>query len=181
MKRGALAAVLMGLAFGACYEFDFPLDPKPQVPVDAPLIGAWRCLAASADLDEPPLTLRIEQKSQWIMNWSTESRSSDGVTEKDGYEVHGSSLKGGALLNVRELGERADDRWSFVRYTFLLPYLLRLQVVDDEPFAKEKGSAKALRQALEKRRNDPVIYGDLCVCLRVKTSPVPSPMPSPRL
>jgi hypothetical protein len=181
MKRLALAGVLMGLPLGACYEFDFPLDPKPQVRVDARLIGAWRCLAVSADPDEPSLTLRIEQKSQWITNWWTESRSSDGALEKDGYEAHGSSLKGGALLNVRELGEKADDRWSFVRYTFLLPDVLRLQVVDDEPFAKEKGSANALRRALEKRRNDPVIYGDLCVCVRVETSPGPSPMPSPRL
>lgn len=84
---------------------------------------------------------------------------SDGLPEKAEYDVHGSTVKGGALFNARELGEKADGKWNFVRYSFPLPHVLRIQLVDDEPFEKVM-NANDLRQAVEKRVDDPAIYTD---------------------
>ena len=178
MKTTRIVAVLACLVLPSCYEFDFPLDPKPQVPVDARLIGTWRCLGAEPAIDDAPATLLVERRTAALAHWSFEVASNDGTMEKDDYDVHGSTVRGGALLNVFQLGEKASGKWNFVRYTFVAPEILRLQFVDDEPFVKVKGSAVDLRKAIEKRRNDAGIYKDYCICVRVKATPSPSPTPA---
>jgi len=174
--RGVL--LMSCLSLPACYDFDFPLDPKPQVPVDARLVGAWRCLGTQATLDDPPGVLRIDRRSDLISRWTFESPSANGAAEKGEYEVHASTVPGGALLNAVELGEKANGKWNFVRYSFLLPDVLRIQLVNDEPFEKAK-DAKALRSQIEKRRNDPAIYTDFLICVRPKASSEASATPSP--
>jgi len=146
--------------------------------VDARLLGAWRCLGTQSDLDESPGVLRIARRTDFISKWTFESPASDGTTEKSEYEAHGSTVKGGALLNVRDLGEKANGKWNFVKYSFLLPDVLRVQAVSDEPFAKMK-DAKSLRKEIEKRRNDAAIYADFLICVRPKPLLAPSPAPSP--
>ncbi len=179
MKKLRVALVALCLALPGCYDFDFPLDPKPQVAVDPRLVGTWRCLGAEPSIDDAPANIRIERRTQTTTHWAFESPAADGTPEKADFDVHGSSVKGGALLNVLEVGEKANGKWSFARYTFISPDILRLQLVDDKPLEKVKGNVDSLRKAIEKRRDDPAIYIDYCVCVRVKSSPEPSPSPSP--
>lgn len=179
MKTLRLALVIGCLSMAACYDFDFPLDPKPQVPVDARLIGAWRCLGAQEALEEDPGVLRIARRTDLISRWTFESKSADGSPEKGEYDVHGSTVPGGALLNALELGEKANGKWNFVRYSFLLPHVLRIQLVNDEPFEKIK-DAKTLRSAIEKRRDDPAIYSDFIICVRSKPEASATPSPTPK-
>lgn len=181
MKKIGVALVLAGLFLPACYDFDFPLDPKPQVPVDARLAGTWQCLGAEPSIDEAPALLRIAPRAEAIALWTFETQSGDGSREVMNADVYGSTVKGGALLNALELGAKANGKWSFIRYTFIAPHILRLQLIDDEPFEKVKDDAVALRKEVEKRRNDPAIYNDFCVCVRLKppSGPTPSPSPAP--
>jgi hypothetical protein len=177
--RKRLVAVLAGALFlPGCYDFDFPLDQKPVVPVDTRLLGGWRCLGTQADADDAPGTLRIVRRSDTVSRWSFESLSADGSKEQSDYDVHGSTVKGGALLNALEQGEKANRKWNLVRYSFLLPDVLRLQIVDEKPFEKAT-TAEALRLLVEKRVNDLAIYADLLVCVRLKSSSAPSPSPTP--
>ena len=176
MKKLRVVLVVACLFLPACYDFDFPLDPRPQVPVDARLLGAWRCLGSEAALDDLPGILRIARGTDTTSRWSFESLSADGTPEKSEYDVHGSTVPGGALLNALELGEKANGKWNLVRYSFLLPNVLRIQLVNDEPFAKVKDAA-ALRREVERRRDDPAIYADFMICVRPKASPSPSPKP----
>jgi hypothetical protein len=169
------------LCLPACYDFDFPLDTEPRVPVDGRLVGVWRCLAMETDVDEPVALLRIARRSGQVALWTFETPSTDGSTEKAEFDVHGSTVKGGELLNAREIKESGAAKWSFVRYSFLLPDVLRLQVVKDEPFEKVADKAASLRKEVEKRRGDPTIYSDFCVCVRGKPPVEPSPSPTPRL
>jgi hypothetical protein len=178
MKTLRLVLIIGCLSLPACYDFDFPLDPKPQVPVDGRLIGAWRCLGVQADLDDDPGVLRIARRTELVSRWSFESTSANGAPEKSEYDVHGSTVPGGALLNALDLGEKANGKWNFVRYSFLLPDVLRIQLVNDEPFEKIK-DAKSLRSEIEKRRDDPAIYSDFMICVRPKPVPDASPRPSP--
>ena len=173
-----VAALIACLLLPGCYDFDFPLDPKPEVPTDARLIGTWRCLGAAADPDEGAGTLRVERGSDTVSRWTLEGPSSDGSIDKSEYEVYGSTAAGGSLLNARELGEKANGKWSFVRYSFLLPNVLRVQLVNDEPFEKVKDNAAALRREIEKRKEDPAILSDLLVCVRAKAAPTASPSPT---
>ena len=177
MKKLRVALIAAGLLLPACYDFDFPLDPRPQVAVDPRLIGTWRCLGAQADSDDAPALLRIERRSEAQAHWTFESLAGDGAPEKSEYDVHASSVQGASLLNALELGEKANGKWNFVRYSFLLPDVLRVQVVNDEPFAEVKDAA-GLRKEVEKRKNDPRIYTDFLVCVRKKAADGPSPSPT---
>lgn len=78
MKRLSFILVMACLWLPACYDFDFPLDPKPQVPVDGRLIGAWRCLGVEASLDDDPGVLRIARRTDLVSRRSFESTSADG-------------------------------------------------------------------------------------------------------
>jgi hypothetical protein len=178
MKTLRVCMVVACLSLPACYDFDFPLDPKAQVPVDARLVGAWRCLGSQASLDDDPGVLRIARRTDLTSRWSFESPSADGTTEKSEYDVHASTVPGGALLNALDLGAKANGKWNFVRYSFLLPDVLRIQLVNDEPFARVK-DAKALRDEVEKRRDDPAIYTDFMICVRPKASKDAAATPSP--
>ena len=177
MKKLRAALVVSCLLSPSCYDFEFPLDPKPQLPVDARLLGAWRCLGQQSDLDDPPAVLRIALSTDTVARWSFESPSNDGTLEKSEYDVHASSVPGGALLNAVELGQKSNGRWNLVRYSFLLPSVLRVQLVKDEPFGKAKDAA-SLRKEVEKRKDDPAIYSDFLICVRPKPSSSPSP-PAP--
>jgi len=185
MKTLRVVLVVACLSLPACYDFDFPLDPKPLVPVDARLVGAWRCLGSEAALDDAPGVLRIALRTDTTSRWSFESPSADGTPEKSEYDVHGSTLRGGAFLNAVELGAKANGKWNFVRYSFLLPNVLRIQLVNDEPFAKLKDAA-ALRREIERRRDDPTIYSDFMICVRPKppkdasAAPPATPSPTPK-
>lgn len=180
MKKLRVVLVVACLALPACYDFDFPLDPTPQVPVDGRLFGAWRCLGVQGALDDAPGVLRVVRQTDLTSKWTLEAQSGDGTAEKTEYDVHGSTVPGGDLLNAREQGQKANGKWNLVRYSFLLPDVLRVQLVDDEPFAKVK-DAKTLRSEIEKRRNDPSLYADFMICVRPKASTEPSASPSPAL
>ena len=185
MTIGRAAAFVLALAASGCYDFDFPLDPKPTVPSDPKLVGAWKCLPAEPDLDDAPGTLLIERRTDTTARWTLASLSSDGSTEKSAYDVHASSVRSGSLLNALEIGDKANGKWMIVRYSFFTPNVLRLQIVHDEPFASVV-DAKALRAAIEKRIDDSDVYADLLVCVRSKavssppSSPSPVPSASPR-
>jgi len=178
MKKLSFILVMACLWLPACYDFDFPLDPKPQVPVDGRLVGAWRCLGVQAALDDDPGVLRIARRTEQVSRWTFESTATNGSPEKSEYDVHASEVFGGALLNALELGDKANGKWNLVRYSFLLPDVLRIELVNDEPFETVK-DAKALRSEIEKRRDDPAIYADFMICVRPKPSSETSPSPSP--
>jgi hypothetical protein len=179
MKTLRAALVVSCLFLPACYDFDFPLDEKPQVPVDTRLLGSWHCLGVESDLDEGAGVLRITRRTDTIFRWTLEAPSAHGTRDHSVYDVHGSSMPGGSFLNTLEVGEKANGKWNFVKYSFLLPHVLSIQIVDDKPFEKAKASAALLRKEVEKRRNDPTIYSDLLVCVRAKPSASPEPTPKP--
>ena len=177
--RRLVLIALAGLSYSACYDFNFPLDPAPRVPLDGRLNGVWRCLAMEKEVDEPVATLRVSPRTAQVARWVFEPASKTEPPENVEFDVHGSAVKGGQLLSAQETKADGTGKWSFVRYTFLLPDVLRLQVVKDEPFEKVDEDAKALRKEVEKRRGDPGIYDDFSICVRTRPeTPSPSPTPS---
>ena len=171
----SLAAALAGCCLlPGCYEFDSPLDLKPRVKVDEKLPGPWRCFGTEDSADEAPFILNVEKRNDTTTAWMVESVSGDGSKETSGYEAFGSTVSPGHLLNLRETGEKASGMWTFVRYSFLLPHLMRVELIEDKPFEKVQKNQIALRSAIEKRLNDPTIFTEFCLCVRAKkkaTSP----------
>ena len=67
---------------------------------------------------------------------------------------------------ARSKPHAADTVWSWWLGR-LLPNVLRLELVNDEPFEGEQASPAALRGALERRAVLPGVYEDFCVCVRI--------------
>ena len=90
----------------------------------------------------------------------------------DLYEAYASEIKGQVVLNVRDLDPRASPKpWTFARYSFLLPDVLRIQLVSDDELKGVEQASMALRSALEERDAKTGLYVDFCVCLRTADRP----------
>jgi hypothetical protein len=89
--------------------------------------------------------------------------------EPDHLEAYASVVKGQTLLNVRILEVRFPLKpWAVARYSFLRPNVLHVQLVEDSKLKGADASPESLRRAFEKVRGQPEVYGDYCVCVRVK-------------
>ena len=170
MKRASLRTItaLLLLAAPACYEFDFPLDVKREVKVDERLLGSWGCLSSENDADGGRLNLTITKSDATTMSFKADFVSDDDKKEGTTFDVYGSTLAPGRFLNVRDTGEKADGKWSFIRYSLLLPNVLRIELVNDEPFKDLPKNQALLRSAIQKRIGDPSVYSEYCVCVRFK-------------
>jgi hypothetical protein len=88
--------------------------------------------------------------------------------EPDRFEAHGSDVGNHIILNVRDLDPYSPNKpWAFARYSFLLPSVLRVEVVTEEALADVEKSPSALRDAMQRLDGNPELYSDLCVCVRV--------------
>jgi hypothetical protein len=163
-SRTGLAAVLFGAAtLTGCYDFEAPIDPAPTSPLDPGLLGTWYCLAPGQDADEKPMELafaRADREDVYSVRFH--ERGSRRVP----LEAHGSEVAGHTLLNVLDPSPSRKP-WTFVRYSFPMPHVLRLELVDDAKLADVEPTSWSLRHALESRDGSEGLYSDFCVCVRV--------------
>jgi hypothetical protein len=166
MMAGARPAALLAgaLMLTACYDFEAPIDPAPTLPLDPALLGTWHCLAPGQG-DEKPMTLAFAAAEREDVYSIV---AGEGSEAPDRYEAHGSEVVGHTLLNVFD-PKAPGQAWNLVRYSFLMPQVLRLEIVDDRPLADVEPTSWALREALERRDGSDGLYDDFCVCVRVKT------------
>lgn len=163
-----VVAAMSLLATPACYDFDFPLDVKKDVKVDEKLLGTWTCLSTENESDGSRLNLTVTKQDAATTSWLAESVSNDGVKEGTTFEMYGSTLTPGRFLNARDIGEKSDGKWSFIRYSFLLPHVMRIELVNDEPFKNVPKNQAVLRSSIQKRMGDASIFSEYCVCVRSK-------------
>jgi hypothetical protein len=162
--RAALLAT-SALALAGCYGFEVPIDPAATSPLDPALLGTWRCLAPGSGADEKPLAVAFDRadRDDAYSIVLDELKSSPARLE-----AHGSEVAGHTVLNV--LDPTATSRpWTFVRYSFLMPDVLRLELVEDAGLADVEPTSWSLREALERRDGSDGLYADFCVCVRVAT------------
>lgn len=164
----ALWLVASVVPLGACYDFGVPLDSAPTRAVDSKLLGTWRCLGTEPSPDAKPANIVVSAGGERIYGIRFEAEGES----PDLYEAYASEIKGQIVLNVRDLDPRASTRpWTFARYSFLLPDVLRVQLVSDDELKGVEQTSLALRTALEERGARTELYIDFCVCLRAADRP----------
>lgn len=164
----ALWLVASVVPLGACYDFGAPLDSAPTQAVDSKLLGTWRCLGTqpSADAEPGSIVVTVGGERVYTIRFEAEGESPDL------YEAYASEIKGQVVLNVRDLDPRASAKpWAFARYSFLLPDVLRIQLVSDDELKGVEQTSVALRSALEEHDAKTGLYVDFCVCLRTVDRP----------
>ena len=151
------------IGLGGCYEFESPLDATPQIPRDEALVGQWRCLYAKPSPTAEARTIGISQEGD---------RGYAFTPERDGKQPehlsgYASVVSGSTILNLRNSDQDSTTKkWTLVRYSFLLPDVVRFQLVNDESFRDFQSSSAVLRTALERRALQPGVYEDLFICVR---------------
>ena len=164
-RSGKAIALVVALSASGCYESDFPLEPAPQVAVDASLLGTWRCLPSDADPQEGPATVVVESARERVysVTWLEEGQNPDH------YQAYASSVRVPRLLNIQEVKEGVGSTtWVFARYTLLRPHVLQLQLVSEKALENVEKSPPAVRKAIERLQGNPSLYEDFCVCVRAK-------------
>jgi hypothetical protein len=171
MRRLVAGAALLSctVVLGSCY-FDAPIDPTPKHALDPALVGTWRCLAVDDKPDAKPVNFVVTPARDLVYS----IRFDDGEGTPDIYEGHASEVKGHTVLNVRDLDPRYTKPWAFARYTFLLPSVLRVQLVNDEALEGVEHTSPSLRAALERLDGRADLYGDYCVCVRTVAAEKPA-------
>jgi hypothetical protein len=167
--KAASALAASTIALGSCYDFDAPIDPTPKYALDPALLGTWRCLNADAKPDATPVNFVVTRARERVYSIRFEEKD---AKNPELYEAHASEVKGHMLLNVRAVDPRFPTKpWTFARYSFLLPDVLRVQLVNDETLKGVEQAPASLRTALERLDGNAELYVDLCICVRTVAEP----------
>ena len=151
------------VAVGGCVFFDSPIDLTPQLGVDAALLGTWRGLPSDPDADAEPANFVVTVARDRVYAITFEEKDE----EPHRYEAHASEIGTQVILNVRDLDTRFPDKpWAFARYSFLLPNVVRVELVDDESLKEVEQSPATLRNAIERLDGSAGLYADFCICVR---------------
>jgi hypothetical protein len=163
MNRLAAVVVLAATGIG-CYNSEVPLDQAPQASIDRALVGAWRCLPFEAGADAEAATVTVGRETDLVYAITLQ----EGQKEAERYQAHASLVKGTTLLNVKDLDPRLPAKpWNLLRYSFLLPDVLHVQVVGEKLLGGVGASPVSLRQELERLSERRDLFQGLMVCVRV--------------
>jgi len=72
-------------------------------------------------------------------------------------------------LNVRDLDSKLPSRpWLFARYSFPLPNVLRVQIVQEDLFKSAEQTPAGYRRVLEGPAAESSSYEDYAVCIKAR-------------
>lgn len=173
MSQRYAAAILAGvlaLPGGGCF-FASPIDVAPGVDLDPSILGTWRCL---------PMPNPREATAVFVVSSSGERRYQISVRERGvgplEFEAHASLVNGRRVLNLRG---PTPKPWTFARYSFLQPDLVRVELVDPDMLKGVEDSPASLRGALERQGGSPDLFKDGWVCTPVSGGEPPLPTEGP--
>jgi hypothetical protein len=158
-------SLFLGLQCQACF-FDFPIDTKASVRVDATILGTWRCLGLDEAPDAKPANFVVSR----LDNFRYSILFQEDADDPERYEAFASVVKGKTILNVRVLDAKADVKpWTLVTYSFLRrPDIVQLYMVDEKKLSGAGSSSLSLRRAVENAIHHS-LFEDWCVCVRAKS------------
>jgi len=164
-ERIQRVVVLLALLVGSngCL-FEAPLDVKPEVPIDAAILGTWRCIGDER-ADAKPANFVVSRATDHRYNIVFQEDGED----TDTYEAYASVIKGQTLLNVRIPSVPASKPWAIARCSLLRPNVVHVQLANDDKLKAADSTPASLRRALERALGNADVFEDYCVCVRVKS------------
>jgi hypothetical protein len=160
----AILSTAVAMTAGGCF-FECPIDPTASVEVDRALLGTWRCLGFDAGPTSQPANfiVRAADDKHYVIVFD----EGEGTVEE--YSAHTSLVRGKVILNVRVPKPKAGLKpWTLARYSFLRRDVAQVELVDEDKLEGSDRSPASLRQAVEKVDEQGGLWGDYCVCVRVK-------------
>ena len=78
-------------------------------------------------------------------------------------------LDGQVLLNVQEVKDSGDGKWTVARYKLLSPDVLQIESAQDEGFKSATTTAARLDVLKQAAKTDNGAFGPFCTCIRVES------------
>jgi hypothetical protein len=161
-----------------CFGYsESPIDATPQVDLEAKLLGTWRCLPPDARPDIDPWIFAVSQARDRVYGIRAESKDQAPRL----LEAYPSLINGRPLLNVNvhELDQQTAclAPWTFVRYAFLSPDVLRIRYVKADALRGVEQTPSALRRVVERIDGDTASYAEGPLCVRTGPTSAASPAP----
>lgn len=163
-SRDRMLPLVIALCCSGCF-FESPLDADAKVPVDAAILGTWRCLGFDEGSDSKPVNFVVSRAGDRRYSIVMKQDGDDA----DQLDAYASLVKGQTVLNVRIRDVKFPLKpWAVARYSFLRANVVHVQLVDEDKLKEASSSPESFRRAFEAVADQADLYGDLCVCVSVK-------------
>src|SRR4029453_8324572 len=155
--------MLAGLCTGCLFRC--PLDTDATVPIDAALLGTWRCLSFEQHADEKPFNLAVARASdrRYSVAFQPDGDSPDQL------DAYASVVKGQTLVNVHvPVHDEGTRPWIVARYSLRRPDLLYGEGMDEDKVGDADASPESFRRAAEKASKHTDLFKAFSVCVKAK-------------
>lgn len=152
------AAVLLAMCASGCL-YEQPLAPGTAEPVDARLLGTWRCITPESD-EIGRLTVAEAPDHRYRAEFG------GGDDEPTVFSAYAVTFASERLVNAQEVVAGEPKKWTVARYTLYRRNLLHLEFAREEAFrgaATPAERSKTLGRALK----DGQVFEDFSTCVRV--------------
>lgn len=164
MLKAVLAAVCL-CAVAGCYSTANPIDAAPQTDLDSRVVGGWRCMFANPDANSV-FALEVKRSVKDPRQYDATTMVTGG--ELGHFRAYGSLAGGIIVVNLQALDADAGETpWTFLRYAFLAPNLLKVDAVDEDAVEGLPDTPGALRKRLE-ATDAANLFAEAFVCLRLE-------------
>lgn len=162
-RRGFVRLLILVpcLGIGGCIYED-PLAPGTTEPVDARLLGDWRCVSATTK-DEGILGISKTAEGRYRAQFVAPEPEEDPAV----FVADAVRFEEKILVNAQEILDGKPGKWTLVRYALATPNALSLEVAEDRPFREAKNRderTRILRQELARSG----FFQPFQTCTRVK-------------
>ena len=161
---GRLALVVMALA-GACNGcfFKSPLDAVATVPIDAALLGTWRCLEFGKHSDSTPFNLTVARASdrQYSVVFQEDDESPGELV------AYPSVVNGKTLVNIRVPDEDTKP-WLIARYSVERSDMLYVELMEKDKLVGADVSPDSFRRAVAKAAKRTDLFRAYSACVRAE-------------
>jgi hypothetical protein len=133
------------------------------VPIDASLLGTWRCLAFEEHADAKPFNLAVARAGdrRYAVVFQQDGESPDQL------DAYASMVKGQTLVNVH-MPDEGTKPWIVARYSLQRPDLLYVEVMDDDKVGDADASPESFRRATEKAIKHADLFNAFSICVKAR-------------
>ena len=159
-RSGVLLMAACVITSGCITGFKHPLGPPEEGFIEPRLLGTWAC--TSTDDPKPSLITFIDfdGKQYYIQS------AGDGEGDPSHSRAFATRIEDVPFLNVRDLGPKAENDWTFIAYAVPDADHLRLRLVDPQPFEDVVDDPPSVKQRLANQLQDPELLLDWVSCTR---------------
>jgi hypothetical protein len=160
LRKASGLVIVTCVALSGCLSgFKHPLGPAGEGFIEPQLLGRWECVSTD-DPSPGPMTILDFDGKQYYIQVESEKE------EPGRFRAYATRVEELPFLNVRAIGPKADDEWTFLQYALVDADHLSFRYVDPQPFEDVIDDALGVSGRLAGHLEDPEVVQDFLSCTR---------------